>query len=88
MCVCVYVCMFVCMYVCMYACMHVWVYVCVYICACIPVLHTVIQPPSVLGSLISILDSDTIGDLSVSRSSSRLPWGIPVPGDSSQTVSL
>lgn len=25
-------------------------------------------------------------DLSVSRSRSRLSWGIPVPGDSSQTV--
>ena len=26
-------------------------------------------------------------DLSVSRQSSRLQWGIPVPGDESQTVS-
>lgn len=28
----------------------------------------------------------SLKDLSVSRSRSRLSWGIPVPGDSSQTV--
>lgn len=27
-------------------------------------------------------------DLSVSRSRTRIPWGIPVPGDDSQTVCL
>ena len=30
---------------------------------------------------------NNLQDLSVSRSSSRLTWGIPVPRDSSQTVS-
>ena len=31
---------------------------------------------------------DNLGELSVSCSTGRLAWGIPVPGDPSQTVSL
>ena len=31
-------------------------------------------------------DPKSIPDLSVSRPSSRLKWGIPVPGDDSQTI--
>jgi len=32
------------------------------------------------------LEHGQLEDLSVSRPSSRLSWGIPVPGDPSQTV--
>lgn len=32
--------------------------------------------------------AETLSDLSVSRPSKRLSWGIPVPGDDSQTVSI
>jgi len=30
--------------------------------------------------------SQGLPDLSVSRARARIPWGIPVPGDDSQTV--
>ena len=32
--------------------------------------------------------SQGLPDLSVSRSRARIPWGIPVPGDDSQTVCI
>ncbi|KAJ1368471.1 hypothetical protein KIN20_029606 [Parelaphostrongylus tenuis] len=44
----------------------------------------VIYPKVYLSSALKSLDFE--GDLSVSRCRARLPWGIPVPGDDSQTV--
>ena len=44
-----------------------------------------IQPPLFKSVLEPVLDN--LGELSVSRSTDRLTWGIPVPGDPSQTVS-
>ncbi|VDP54285.1 unnamed protein product, partial [Heligmosomoides polygyrus] len=44
----------------------------------------VIYPKLYLPQALQFLEYD--GDLSVSRSRSRLPWGIPVPGDDTQTV--
>ena len=45
----------------------------------------VIHPPLFKSVLEPVLDN--LGELSVSRSTDRLTWGIPVPGDPSQTVS-
>lgn len=36
--------------------------------------------------ILSPTDSASLPDLSISRPSSRLTWGIPVPGDASQTI--
>lgn len=36
--------------------------------------------------ILASQDSKALPDLSVSRPSSRLKWGIPVPGDPSQTI--
>ncbi|VDN30232.1 unnamed protein product, partial [Cylicostephanus goldi] len=44
----------------------------------------VIRPKHYLQFVLKYLEMD--GDLSVSRSRSRLPWGIQVPGDDSQTI--
>ena len=48
-----------------------------------------IHPPHQMKEIMDILsspDSGNIPDLSISRPSSRLSWGIPVPGDASQTI--
>nr|SVE92382.1 EOG090X05VD [Megafenestra aurita] len=45
----------------------------------------VVRPPRYYSLLKSLLDQDLF-DLSISRPNSRLSWGIPVPGDSSQTI--
>ena len=45
----------------------------------------VVQPSKYHNLLKSWLDQD-LPDLSVSRPSSRLSWGIPVPDDASQTI--
>eukprot|EP00117_Sycon_ciliatum_P038076 scpid57985/ scgid28365/ Methionine--tRNA ligase, mitochondrial; Methionyl-tRNA synthetase 2; Mitochondrial methionyl-tRNA synthetase len=47
---------------------------------------TVIQPPVSADYIIETMYSDDLQDLSVSRSRSRLAWGMPVPGDDSQTI--
>uniref|UniRef100_A0A0K0DPV0 Methionine--tRNA ligase, mitochondrial n=1 Tax=Angiostrongylus cantonensis TaxID=6313 RepID=A0A0K0DPV0_ANGCA len=44
----------------------------------------VIYPEIYLPSALNILEFE--GDLSVSRCRTRLPWGVPVPGDHSQTI--
>ncbi|CAJ0599092.1 unnamed protein product [Cylicocyclus nassatus] len=44
----------------------------------------VIRPKHYLQFVLKYLEMD--GDLSVSRSRARLPWGIQVPGDDSQTI--
>jgi len=47
----------------------------------------VIRPSLYRGHLNFLLDQDgVLSDLSVSRSSSRLSWGIPVPEDHTQTI--
>ena len=43
--------------------------------------------PSVYASEMKQFISNGLSDLSVSRQSSRLQWGIPVPGDPSHVVS-
>ena len=45
-----------------------------------------VQPKQWEGQVRAWLDEPTFGDLSVSRPKSRLHWGIPVPGDDSQTI--
>lgn len=48
-----------------------------------------IYPPSQYKVIMDMLEDDdprSIPDLSISRPSSRLKWGIPVPGDDSQTI--
>ena len=50
------------------------------------ILLTAIYPQTFEGPVRSWLDD--LRDLSVSRQGDRLSWGIPVPGDHSQTVSL
>lgn len=45
----------------------------------------VVEPVKYYNLLKSWLDQEQ-PDLSVSRPSSRLDWGIPVPGDPSQTI--
>jgi len=45
----------------------------------------VIQPKSYLPTVLSTLDGIS-DDLSVSRSRTRLAWGVPVPGDDTQTI--
>ncbi|VDL82183.1 unnamed protein product [Nippostrongylus brasiliensis] len=54
-----------------------------------PVRHWLVQsdvvyPKHYLPHALRCLEYD--GDLSISRTRTRLPWGIPVPGDDSQTV--
>ena len=44
-----------------------------------------VSPPLFRGQVLAWL-SDDLGDLSVSRPASRLHWGVPVPGDSDQTI--
>jgi methionyl-tRNA synthetase len=45
-----------------------------------------IAPTQNIPAILQLLDYD--GSLSLSRDSKRLQWGIRVPGDPSQTVSL
>ena len=45
----------------------------------------VIQPDRYHNEL-KVWLKDDVGDLSISRPRSRLSWGIPVPGDPSQTI--
>jgi hypothetical protein len=45
-----------------------------------------VQPSSRYAEVMSFLSSAPLTDLSVSRPSSRLKWGIPVPDDSDQTI--
>ena len=47
---------------------------------------TAIHPPHRHAAVLSSLTSSTLDDLSVSRPSSRLHWGIAVPGDETQTM--
>lgn len=47
---------------------------------------TAIIPESARLQVRSWLTVDQLKDLSVSRPSSRLSWGVAVPGDPSQTV--
>uniref|UniRef100_H2ZQC8 Methionine--tRNA ligase, mitochondrial n=1 Tax=Ciona savignyi TaxID=51511 RepID=H2ZQC8_CIOSA len=44
-----------------------------------------VYPAKAKNTVLRLLDEHT-GDLSVSRESSRVPWGIPVPGDPTQTI--
>lgn len=44
-----------------------------------------IQPPTRCNEVMRLLEEE-LSDLSVSRPSSRVPWGIEVPGDSSQII--
>ena len=49
----------------------------------------VLQPPNRTTALLASLtaaNSTDLADLSISRPSSRLQWGIPVPNDDSQTI--
>jgi methionyl-tRNA synthetase len=53
--------------------------------------HTVLQPPSRTTVLLDSLsgpfaDAAGLADLSISRPSSRLSWGIPVPDDPDHTI--
>ena len=57
------------------------VHVCVFVHLC-----TAVVPMFAKERVFEWLTSDQFADLSVSRPSTRLPWGIPVPGDSTQTV--
>lgn len=43
-------------------------------------------PPQHNAFILQTLEEKSLGDLSVSRPSSRLSWGIPVPGDPEQTI--
>lgn len=45
-----------------------------------------IIPKNKYNELLTELKQEKLADLSVSRPSSRLSWGIPVPNDSSQTI--
>lgn len=47
---------------------------------------TFIQPKKYYDFIISELETRELQDLSISRSSSRLQWGIPVPDDDSQKI--
>lgn len=47
---------------------------------------TFVQPSSRHKELVQSLETEELADLSVSRPSSRLQWGIPVPNDASQTI--
>lgn len=55
------------------------------VCNPIVLLGPVVQPTRHYNLLKSWLEDD-LHDLSISRPSSRLSWGIPVPHDSSQTI--
>uniref|UniRef100_F7B7E9 Methionine--tRNA ligase, mitochondrial n=1 Tax=Ciona intestinalis TaxID=7719 RepID=F7B7E9_CIOIN len=44
-----------------------------------------VYPSKARNAVLKLLD-EQIGDLSISRERSRVPWGIPVPRDSSQTI--
>lgn len=46
----------------------------------------VIQPKSKYNQVLAILEDTMKSDLSISRSSSRVSWGIPVPNDPTQTI--
>ncbi|PIO76346.1 tRNA ligase class I [Teladorsagia circumcincta] len=48
------------------------------------IISDVIQPKHYLPYALHYLEYE--GDLSISRDRSRLPWGIPAPGDDSQTI--
>lgn len=45
-----------------------------------------VQPPAKHAELLQAVRLEPLADLSVSRPSSRLQWGIPVPGDDTQTI--
>lgn len=45
-----------------------------------------VRPVARHEALLSELEANMLEDLSISRPSSRCPWGIPVPGDDSQTM--
>ncbi|KAG6853220.1 hypothetical protein C0991_005887 [Blastosporella zonata] len=45
-----------------------------------------IFPPQHTASILQTLERNPLEDLSISRPSSRLSWGIPVPGDPEQTI--
>lgn len=47
-----------------------------------------VVPEFARNAVVSMLQGDTLRDLSISRPRTRLTWGIPVPGDSSQTVMM
>lgn len=52
-------------------------------------LRAAVQPPSRSAALLSALDhplSTDLNDLSISRPTSRLSWGIRVPGDPEHTI--
>lgn len=46
----------------------------------------IITPKSQLQNILNILDNEDISDLSISRSKSKVPWGIDVPNDNTQTI--
>lgn len=48
----------------------------------LPVIH-----PAIMETSLKPFISNGLSDLSVSRNRSRLQWGIPVPGDETQTAS-
>lgn len=49
-------------------------------------LSAAVVPENARKQVNSWLTDGTLSDLSVSRPSSRLTWGIPVPNDNTQTV--
>ena len=51
------------------------------------ILCVAIVPESIRRSILMELADKPLEDLSVSRPTSRIQWGIPVPNDPSHTVS-
>lgn len=45
-----------------------------------------VHPPTLHATLLRQLHSEPLEDLSISRPSSRLQWGIPVPNDENHTI--
>jgi len=46
----------------------------------------VVVQPDIFEAILRQYISRGLPDISVSRSRARIPWGIPVPGDDTQTV--
>ena len=56
------------------------------VCVCVYVFIVVVILPQIFETTLRQYIAQGLPDLSVSRSRARIPWGIPVPGDDSQTV--
>lgn len=48
--------------------------------------ENVVKPENFQRALVKWLEETELEDLSISRPVSRVPWGIPVPGDSNHTI--